>query len=498
MNKKTLSITAVLIAVGIVVVLLVQKINDTTYELVTVQTGDMVQEVSASGKVESPTKIDLHFKSSGKLIALNANVGEEVVAGKLLAVQDTAQLDAQVSEMQSGIDLQRAKLAQLIAGVSDEETTVSETALANARRDYENVKAAQEILVKNDYKTLLNSTISAVSVDDTSRYVAPTITGNYILGKEGVIKISPYRSSGGTSFRITGLVEGVGTNDEIIAQPIGNSGLFIMFPNTTGLSLTEWVINIPNKDAPNYIQNYNAHQLALQTQQSAIASAQAIVDLRQAELTTKKAPTRSTDIAVYQAQINQAEASLHKISSQREDLMIIAPASSIVTEVNGEVGETVNPATTIVSLATGGVLQIKINIVEDSIVDVRTGQKVRITFDAIKNQEFEGTVAAINPAETIVGGTVYYETVITFDKADERIRSGMTANVWIETSVSKHTLFIPVSAISNENGKMTVQVLDGEQVVKREVVTGIKNNAGMVEIISGLSEGEQIILGTSD
>lgn len=494
MTKKTLLIVAVVI-ISIVAILFIQKINNTPYELVAVQTGDMVQEVSASGKVESPTKINLHFKNSGKLFALNAKVGEEVATGELLAVQDTAQLDAQVAEMQSGIDLQRAKLAQLIAGASEEETTVSETALANAKRDYENVKAAQEVLVKNAYKTLLNSTISAVPVDDTSKYVAPTITGNYSLGKEGTINISPYRSSGGTSFRISGLVEGVGTNDEIIAQPIANSGLYIKFTDTNNLSSTDWVINIPNKDAPNYIQNYNAYQSALQTQQSTLASAQSLVDLREAELIIKKAPTRPTDIAVYQVQINQAEAALQKIYAQREDLMIVAPASSTVTEVNGEVGETVNPATTIVSLATGGLLQIKINIVEDSIVDVRTGQKVRIIFDAIKNQEFEGTVASINPAETIIGGTVYYETVITFDKADERIRSGMTANVWIETNVSENTLFIPVSAVRNKDGKMTVQVLDGEQVVNKEVVTGIKNNVGMIEIVSGLAEGDQIILG---
>lgn len=494
-SKKTLTITTIsFIVLGSLTTLSIMSGKDIPGTLVSVQKGTIVQEVSASGKVESPTTINLRFKNSGTLVFLDTAVGQTVTAGQLLATQDTAQLDAQVREMQTGIDLQKAKLAQLIAGTSDEETSVSQTALANAKRDYENVKVAQDILVENAYRTMLNSTIAPISSDETSNYTAPTISGNYNLGKEGVINIFPYSSSGGTSFRITGLVNDTGTSDTVIPQPIGNSGLYIMFPNTTGLSGTDWIINIPNKDAPNYIQNYNAYQSALQTRQSALASAQALVDLKSADLAVKEAPTRSTDIAVYQAQISQAEASLQKIYAQRNDLILTAPTSSTVTAVHGERGETVGPDMTVVSLATGGALQIDLSVVEDKIVDVKVGQKARITFDAIKNQEFVGTVVAIDPAETIVGGAVYYKTTVLFDDVDERIRSGMTANVWILTATASDTLFVPASAIQIKDDKMIVQVQGESKMIEKEVAVGIENSTGMIEILSGLSEGEQVIL----
>lgn len=494
-SKKTLAITTIsFIVLGFLTALSVMSGKDISDTLVSVQRGTIVQEVSASGKVESPTTINLRFKNSGTLVFLDTAVGETVTTGQLLATQDTAQLDAQVREMQSGIDLQKAKLAQLIAGTSDEETSVSQTALANAKRDYENVKVAQDVLVENAYRTMLNSTIAPISSDETSHYTAPTISGNYNLGKEGVINIFPYSSSGGTSFRITGLVNDTGTSDTVIPQPIGNSGLYIMFPNTTGLSGTDWIINIPNKDAPNYIQNYNAYQSALQTRQSVLASAQALVDLKSADLAVKEAPTRSTDIAVYQAQISQAEAALQKIYAQRNDLILTAPTSSMVTAVNGERGETVGPDMTIVSLATGGALQIDLSVVEDKIVDVKVGQKARITFDAIENQEFVGTVVAIDPAETVVGGAVYYKTTVLFDDVDERIRSGMTANVWILTATASDTLFVPASAIQIKDDKMIVQVQGESKMIEKEVAVGIENNTGMIEILSGLSEGEQVIL----
>lgn len=166
----------------------------------------------------------------------------------------------------------------------------------------------------------------------------------------------------------------------------------------------------------------------------------------------------------------------------------------MVTAVNGERGETVGPDMTIVSLATGGALQIDLSVVEDKIVDVKVGQKARITFDAIENQEFVGTVVAIDPAETVVGGAVYYKTTVLFDDVDERIRSGMTANVWILTATASDTLFVPASAIQIKDDKMIVQVQGESKMIEKEVAVGIENNTGMIEILSGLSEGEQVIL----
>ena len=91
---------------------------------------------------------------------------------------------------------------------------------------------------------------------------------------------------------------------------------------------------------------------------------------------------------------------------------------------------------------------------------------------------------------------MYYQTTILFDKTDERVRSGMTANIWIKISSSEETLFIPVSAIQKKEGKKIVKILSGKQIIEKEVVTGIKNDKGMIEIISGISEGEQVILST--
>lgn len=494
MSKKTLLIVGIIIVIATILIVVVRPHKVVPYELAIVQSGPIVERVSASGKVEPPTKMDLHFKNSGQLTSLAVVVGDTVEAGQLLATQDTTQLDAQVQETRSSIDLQRARLDQLIAGASPEEIALAEVALENAKRNYEDVLKAQENLIQTAYTKLLNSTFEARPVADDSDDQAPTISGTYTLGKEGSIMISSYYSSGGISFRVSGLTTGGGSGNAVVPEPIGDSGLYITFPSSTKIENDDWVIEIPNKKATNYLTNLTAYETALQTKQSALSAAQSLIDQKQAELALKRSELRPADIAVFEAQISQAEATLQKILAQHNDLVLYAPSHGVVTDVIGEIGETIRPEQSVVSLSSGDTLQVRLNVVEDSIVNVRVGQKATITFDAIKNETFPGTVIAIDPAETIVGGAVYYETIVAFDTPDERLRSGMTANILIETATVTDTLTIPQSAVEAISGKTQVQVFADGKAEERDVVTGIKDGNGQIEIISGLAAGEQVVI----
>lgn len=494
MSKKTFIIIGIVIIIVAVLILIVRPNKVVPYELATVQSGSIAERVSASGKIEPPTKIDLHFKNSGQLTSLVIAVGDAVKVGQLLATQDTAQLDAQIQETRSSIDLQYAKLDQLIAGASPEEIALAEVALQNAKRSYDEMVQTQENLVESAYAKLLNSTFEAQPVADDSDDQAPTISGTYTLEKEGSILVSSYYSSGGISFRVSGLTTGSGSGNAVVPEPLGDSGLYITFPSSTRIENKDWVIEIPNKKASNYLTNQTAYETAIQTKQSSLSAAQALIDQKQAELALKKSNVRPADIAVFQAQINQAEASLQKILAQRNDLTLYAPTNGMITDVIGEIGETMRPEQSVISISSGDTLQVRLNVVEDSIVNVRVGQKANITFDAIKGEIFLGTVISIDPAETIIGGAVYYETIVAFDTPDERLRSGMTANILIETATVADALTIPQSAVETISGQSRVRVFVDGAVEERTVVTGLKDGNGYIEVVSGLAVGEQVII----
>ena len=131
------------------------------------------------------------------------------------------------------------------------------------------------------------------------------------------------------------------------------------------------------------------------------------------------------------------------------------------------------------------------------------GDRVLFTLDAFgDDQEFVGSVARIDPAQTEISGVVYYNTDIVIDEytssttSTPEIRPGMTANIEIDTDRSAGALVIPERAILEKNGLKIVRVLTNKETanfVEREIRTGIRGNGGQIEILSGLAEGEEII-----
>lgn len=446
MNKQALYITigVVFVIGGIVTAIF--------FQFAAVQKGTIVQEISASGKVEPSTKIDLRFKNSGKLVVLNARVGEKFSAGQLLAKQDTTKLDTLVAELQAGIDLQKAKLDQLLGGASTEEINIAETAVSNAETAIANVQQALEDAKKN----LINKLKDAYTKSDDA-----------VRGKTDQLFNSPRSSSPQLSFAypdsqlesdvewerlliesalnawseslnaismqsdLSSAVVLADKNTDRINSFLNKIALIInALPPDFNSAISKWKNNIftARKNVNAAISNLSTAEESINTKEARLKTAEGDLKTAQNKLILKKTPARSQDVAVYEAKISQARASMQKIQAQIQDRIIIAYSSGIVTQINGEVGKVVGPDVTIVSLVSSGVFQIKLNMTENDIVNVRLGQEARIMLDAFKGKEFSGKVVTIDRTKTTV----------LFDKEDEQIRSGMTANVWIKTAASKN------------------------------------------------------------
>lgn len=554
--KKIFIAVAVILVVGAGTYFYFQKSKVPPYELITVQKGDIIQEISASGKVEAPMSINLHFKNGGKLTFLPIKVGDKVMAGQIIARQDTGLLDAQLSERQAAIDAQRARLDQLQAGASQEDIAVAETAVVNAERlivdakqslknaeeDLTNVKNKADIDLSNlygDVKNILNDAYikagDAVNnqtdiMFDNDTSINPRL--NFISSDSQAETDSNYnRLVAGTELAkfkttIDTLTSDSPNLDSALVNTENNLTLIESFllrlsdaiNRAMGLSQAtidtyQANVNLARTNVHTAISSINTQKqlIAAQklTNQKNITSSEKDVDsaknniktaegnlkIAQDQLALKKAPVRTSDVALYKAQIRQAEASMRQVYAQILDMRITAPVSGIVTAVNGEVGETVSSTSAIISLISSGALQIDVNLSEDNVANVKVGQPVRITLDAFLNTEWQGTVTKIDPASTVISGNVYYKTTVAFDKPNSQVKAGMTANVWIKTGSSLNALSIPESAIQMRDTKTFVQVFQNNAVTEKTITTGLKNQNGMTEVASGLSEGEQIVIG---
>jgi multidrug efflux pump subunit AcrA (membrane-fusion protein) len=123
------------------------------------------------------------------------------------------------------------------------------------------------------------------------------------------------------------------------------------------------------------------------------------------------------------------------------------------------------------------------------------GDTAKITLVAFPKQTFEGKVLSIDPAEKIVDNVVYYEVTIDFPNQPNDVKSGMTADIVIETNKKDSVLRVPKNAIENVDGKNIVQVIvNKDKIENRQITTGLEGN-DYYEVVSGLSEGDTIIVG---
>jgi HlyD family secretion protein len=228
--------------------------------------------------------------------------------------------------------------------------------------------------------------------------------------------------------------------------------------------------------------------------QSQIDNANSSLKTASKQLQQKKAGVRGTDLAVYNAQLNQAIASKQKIETQRSDLVITAPFAGVVTDVQTKKGEVVGPTKDVVALLSHDKLQIKVNIVENNIIKIAVGQNARITFDAIPNKEYSGKIVSIDPAEKEINGTTYYQTTVEVTDTVDFLRSGMTANVWVFTKEIPDALYVPSSSLFKVGNGWNVKVTNGSISSNVSIVPGAKDKNGMIQIISGLKEGDTVIL----
>lgn len=202
----------------------------------------------------------------------------------------------------------------------------------------------------------------------------------------------------------------------------------------------------------------------------------------------------------------QASLSSARLSYQENNPIIYSPNSGIIENITLVEGMTLTSAASstdtasrgesIAVIKTQGTPLATFNISEIDVSRVSQGQKATITLDAISDKTFTGKVVSVDKVGSTSSGVTNYPVIIQFDTEAAEILPNMaaTANIILETK--NNVLVIPSSAVTTSNGTSTARIFkEGrEQVVSVEI--GLTGDSG-VEIISGLSEGDVVITGTS-
>lgn len=444
--------------------------KDSAMETLVVTPSEFVVRVADSGKVIPADEVSMAFEETGRVAAIYVEVGEQVEAGTALIALESGTLAADLASAEARVAVKRVELDNL--GVN-----------------LEKVRKEEDTKVASAARTLLSEGLEAVPASNSyDTLTPPVVSGVYNANETGTYKVVVEREAVGSAdveIRVFDLerLDGIPVpDDEPVA--LGTRGLYLSFPDGASLYRdTIWYVNVPNVKSSSYLSNYNAYQEALRARDKAIADAEA--DLSE----------RSVGQTIARAELAQAEADVARIRAELAKRVLRAPFSGVITAVDVEKGGAVSISDSAVSLISADDLEIESFIPETNISGIAVNDPAVVTLDAYGDTvPFSAKVVSIDPAETIRDGVSTYRVKLHFAEKDERIRSGMTANIVITTDARSGVLAVPQGIVQEKNGTKTVTVLVGGKKEERIVTTGAISSLGTVEILSGLSSGDIVLV----
>lgn len=491
------------------------------YETVKVEKGNLAQTVDASGKIQSAQDLSLHFETLGKVSKLYVKEGDQVKAGQWLA-------NLSLTELNSAVDQAEATLNQKLAGATPEQIAVAQrqvdsaqVALDQANKSLqETIDLSQDnlnakysyaqttlddayIKIYNAYNTvnILQRTYFSSNTQESLRVKAElkyNIEDPMNTVKASIDNAKKTNSEAdiesAVSKTTTALSQVLGALT-VIREICSNTSYDLVISSTdkTNLDLQKSYISTVQTSVSSLSSDITIlkaqNQKNISTAESGVATAQVALEVQKASYDSLTATPREVDVAYYRAVLDQAKANRNKA-------IIYAPIDGIVTKINKKEGESISNAEVMIEMLSPH-YEIDVDIPETDVVKISLNDDAEITLDALgKDVKFMGKIINIDPASTDIQGVVYYKVKVSLiDNNDIRVKSGMTANVVVNTDSRTDVLYLPSRAVLSKNGDQKyVRVLKNNQIIETDVVLGMKGDNGLVEVISGVNQGDEIVL----
>ena len=392
--------------------------------------GDVSKVITATGTVNYPLTIPLSFPEGGKLTALNVNVGDVVKKGQVLAQLDTTNFQLAVAQSQTNLTSALARLQSLKDAFTDQTMAQAQASLARAQQ-------ALTIAQQNADPNYLASQVFLANQ-------------NVLLDSNSLAKAEQSDNSASIQSAASAL-------------------------NQAQAALTT---------AQN-AQNGGAAK-ALAAAQADLVSAQAQVDQQ------KQGPTLG-NLQSAQAGIDQAQAALDLAKTNVTDATLLAPADGLITVVTVQNYQNVGTSTVtpIMTMAPDqNNLQIDTAVDQADIGQVKVGQKADITLDSAPNQHISGTVSRVAPQGTTVSNVTTFNVTLHIDSPSPLLHAAMSVNVSIILAEAKNVLTVPSEAIRGNGTRKGVLVLDPASVDSNTTGTASrqKQNSNQTGTTSGATQ----------
>ncbi|HEX4104263.1 MAG TPA: efflux RND transporter periplasmic adaptor subunit [Candidatus Paceibacterota bacterium] len=503
-RKLTWIIIAAVVVIGIIYFSVKNK--GSGYQFITVTQGTISQTVSVTGNSTPAQSLDLAFENGGTIATVNKNAGDTVAVGDVLVTLDTSDLQAQLAQAQASVDAAQAQLASLEAGAQPANIAQSQAAVTAAEQTLTNTYGNVPSTLQGAY---------AQAYDAVRNQIAPFFSGAESVNPQLTFSLNNSQTLNNIiSERVQASTELNDWQNELNALGPGVTTSTLETALTEGQSHLTAIQNLLQTAAQALIEETSLSPTTLASYKTALAtavnettqaenqvstSAQSIASEKiaitqaQAALNVTLAGSTTQQIQAQQAQVEEAQANAQSVQVKINEATLTSPIDGVVTVQNANVGEIAQPGQTIVSVISTGNLEVDAYVPETDIGKVNLADPVTMTFNAFQGQTFTGKVFYIDPAQTILQGVVDYKVKVSIDNPGSDMKSGLTANLDIETETHNNALILPQYAVLQTDQGSFVEILQSGKETQVPVTTGIQDENGNVEILTGVTAGEQVL-----
>ena len=437
---------------------------------------DLIRTVELSGKVVPVEDASLAFEVGGTVSHVYKKVGEKVYRGDILVDLDTSGTSAELRKAGADLEAARAELSKLSGNMDTQaKITNSKTSvIQNILDAYTNANDAIYTKVDQFIEDPRTQNPKIIYVFDgldlrdsinARRIVVGETLAKWKILVDG-LTVTTYTVSDLETAK--SYIKTVGSFLDEVSRAVNSFKV--------NSSLTQTTIDKYRTDVSVARSNINTSASAL------ITSGQSLTD-------------NVSDVPVQVAKVSAAEATYFNYQVRLSKMSLRAPMDGVVSKQDAKVGESVAPNVALSAVISSD-YKIEAYVPEVSVAGVVPGAKAQVSLDAYgKGVLFDTVITSIEPRETIRDGVSTYKITLAFSAADDRIRSGMTANISIETLRKTGALLIPVRAVIDVDGvkKVSIQGTD-DSVTTKIIETGTLDSKGNIEVISGLIETDRLLL----
>lgn len=518
--------------------------GETRYVLAAVERGTLTVAITGSGQVSASDQVDIKAKVSGDAVYIGAKNGDQVKAGTLIVQLDAR--DALKTVRDAEANLEGAQIAlEKIKKPADTLSLIQtqnafDQAQENLEKSYDDgfnavadaflelpgvISGLQDILYGSNISTG-QSNIAAYS-DMVKTYNAAATQFKtdaelkYAAARNAYEKsFGAYKSAGRFSDddTVKNLINEVYQTTKTMAEAVKSADNL--------LSLVKDELNKRNLIIPSLLTTHqtlladytgktNSHLNGLLDAKDTIVSLGRSVSEKNEALEKLHRGADELDLESQELAVRQKENALKDARDKLADYYIHAPFDGTLPALNLKKSDNVSSGDLVATIITSEKLA-EISLNEVDITQIKPGQLAELTFDAVDGLVLAGEVAETDIVGAVSQGVVTYNVKIGFKADDERVKPGMSVTAAITTVVKENVLMAPLSAVKTQGRTRYVEVIDGDNLPaggeeflargapgiasplpprRQPVEVGIAGETHM-EIIGGLSEGDQIILRT--